>query len=103
MTTVRDAKRVQSSLAEALSSAAEFLGRHPEHAALGAQTTMAAARMAGGVPAGKEADPADPGTVTMLREAIGVGRAVISQTEAGRKVPRLTKRIEEAEQILGAG
>jgi hypothetical protein len=103
MTTVRDAKRVQASLAEALAAAAEFLGRHPEHAALGAQATMAAARMSGGVPAGKEADQADPTTVSTLRDAAGVGRAVISQTDAGRKVPRLTKRIEEAEQLLGAG
>ena len=103
MTTVRDAKKVKMNLEEALASAAEFLERHPEHAALAAQAKMAAARMMATNPQGKEADPADAGAIASLKEAAAVGREVLSSSDAGRKVPRLTSRIEEAERLLGPG
>ena len=103
MTTVRDAKKVKMNLEEGLASAAEFLERHPEHASLAAEAKMAAARMMATNPQGKEADQAEPGTIESLRTATAVGRTVISSTDAGRKVPRLNSRIEEAERLLGAG
>jgi len=103
MTTVREAKKVKMNLEEALASAAEFLERHPEHSALAAEAKMSAARMMATNPQGKEADQADPGAVASLRSAAAVGRTVLSSTEAGRKVPRLTSRIEEAERLLGPG
>ena len=103
MTTVRDAKKVKTNLQEALVAAAEFLDRHPEHSALAAEAKMGAARMMATNPQGKEADQAEAGTVESLRSAAAVGRTVLSSTEAGRKVPRLTSRIEEAERLLGPG
>ena len=103
MTTVRDAKKVKMNLEEGLASAAEFLGRHPEHSSLAAEAKMAAARMMATNPQGKEADQADAGAIESLRSAAKVGRTVLSSTDAGRKVPRLTSRIEEAERLLGPG
>jgi hypothetical protein len=103
MTTVRDAKKVKMNLEEALASAAEYLGRHPEHSALAAEAKMGAARMMATNPGGKEADQAEPGTVSSLREAAKVARTVITSTDAGRKVPRLNNRVEEAERLLGPG
>jgi len=103
MTTVRDAKKVKMNLEEALASAAEFLERHPEHSALAAEAKMGAARLLATNPVGKEADAAEPGTIASLRQAAVVGRTVITSTDAGRKVPRLTARVEEAERLLGPG
>jgi hypothetical protein len=103
MTTVREAKKVKMNLEEALASAAEFLERHPEHSALAAEAKMGAARMMATNPQGKEADQADAGAIESLRAAAKVGRTVLSSTDAGRKVPRLTSRIEEAERLLGPG
>lgn len=100
--TVHEAKRTRTSLEEALTSAAEFLARHPEHAALAGDARRAATLLQATALGGKEADTAPDATVATLRDATGVGRAVISQTDAGRKVPRLTARIEEAERLLGS-
>jgi hypothetical protein len=100
MTTVHDAKRAKMNLEEALESAAEFLEKHPEHAALAQQAKFTSVRLRGTVPQGKEVDPADAGIVSQLNDAVGLGRQVCDSTEAGRKVPRLRSRIEEAEKIL---
>jgi len=99
--TVHEAKRTRTTLEEALTSAAEFLARYPEQSALAAQAQQAATMMKATVVGGKEADAAPEQTVSLLRDAVGVGRSVITQTDAGRKVPRLTARIEEAERLLG--
>jgi hypothetical protein len=101
--TVREAKRTRTNLEEALESAAEYLGRHPEHSALAAQAATMAARLAATSVGGKEVEEADPGTLAGLREAVGIGRLVLGATDAGRKVPRLTSRVEDAEKLLGAG
>jgi hypothetical protein len=100
--TVREAKRTRTNLEEALEAAAEYLGRHPEHGALAAQSKGMAQRLAMSSVGGKEVDDADAGTVASLREAAAVGRLVIGSTDAGRKVPRLTGRIEDAEKLLGS-
>lgn len=100
--TVREAKRTRTNLEEALESAAEFLGRHPEHASLAAQARTTAQRLSAATVQGREVDAAEAGTVTSLRDAAAVGRLVLGSTDAGRKVPRLTSRIEEAERLLGS-
>jgi hypothetical protein len=98
--TVHDAKRARTNLEEALESAAAFLSRHPEHAALAASAGSIAQRLAATTVGGREADPADPGAVALLNDAVAVGNDVLAQTDAGRKVPRLTSRIEDAGKLL---
>jgi hypothetical protein len=98
--TVHDAKRAHTNLEEALESAATFLARNPEHAALAASAGSIAQRLAASNVQGKEADPADAGTVALLTDAVAVGNEVLGQTDAGRKVPRLTARIEDAAKLL---
>jgi hypothetical protein len=99
--TVHDAKRAKSSLEEALASAADFLARNPEHSALAAQAkTMSSRLLATSIP-GKEIDPLDPAAAAVLKEAVTLGQTVIASTDAGRKVPRLTNRIEDAARTIG--
>ena len=100
MTTVHDAKRAKMNLEEALESAAEFLEKHPEHAALAQQAKFSSVRLRGTQPQGKEVDQADPGILTQLREAVALGREICDGTDAGRKVPRLRSRVDEAEKVL---
>jgi hypothetical protein len=100
MTTVRDAKKAKMNLEEGLESAAEFLERHPEHAGLAGQAKMTSVRLRATTPQGKEVDQADPGILQALRDAVALGHQVCDSTDAGRKVPRLRSRVEEAEKIL---
>lgn len=100
--TVHDAKRMKSNLEEALASAAEFLARHPEHSALAAQAkTMATRLQITSIP-GKEVEDVDPAAAGVLKEAVVIGQTVIASTDAGRKVPRFTNRIEDAARLVGS-
>jgi hypothetical protein len=98
--TVHDAKRARTNLEEALESAATFLNRHPEHVSLAAGAGSMAQRLAATTVEGRETDPAEPGTVALLSDAVAVGNDVLAKTDAGRKVPRLTSRIEDAGKLL---
>jgi hypothetical protein len=101
--TVHDAKRARTNLEEALESAAAFLARHPDQATLAASAGSIAQRLAAATVEGREADPADAGTVALLNDAVAIGNDVLTQSDAGRKVPRLTSRIEDAAKVLAAG
>lgn len=100
--TVRQAKKVREELQQALEYCGEYLEKSPDHAPLGAQATAAAQRLAHMDPQGREADPADAGIVASLSDAVAVGKAVLDQTDAGRKLPRVRGYIEGAAKVLAA-
>lgn len=98
--TVRQAKKARAELQGALEYAADYLVKDETHAALGHQAAGLVQRLASTEIEGKETDIVSASDLHVLTEATGLGKTVLEQTDAGRKLARVRGWIEDADEAL---
>ena len=98
--TVHEAKRVHGNLVDAFDNALSYLEHHPELAAKLQTARDAATRLASTEVSGRSADAIDAATAAALQEAVTAGRAVLADSDLGRKISRFQRWIDEADQLL---
>lgn len=98
--TVRQAKKARTELQGALEYAADYLVKGEEHAALGHQAAGLVQRLEGVEIEGRETEPASAADVQLLTEATDLGKTILDQTDAGRKLARVRGWIEDADEAL---